>query len=405
MTRLLWTQKQDIGPAARSGLAMTYDAARKRTLLYGGGSASGASSDTWEWDGEYWVQVQDIGPPALAAHALAFDRVRAKAVLYGGLVDGTLAVHGDTWEWNGADWTQVADSGPSARHSTAMTYDENRERVVMFGGSLRDGTLLSDTWEWDGADWTQVSDIGPSARHAHAMCFDPDRDRTILVAGSGQRVFADTWTWDGERWVQIADSGPEPTAGATLTFASGASILFGGMSDLGVLDPDVRGDTWELDGDQWTRRQNMGPAPRAFHGVAHDSERGRVVMFGGTDAALGSPDATDHLMGDTWEHTVPIDPDLRPPGGLEMSVSPSTVQYMSFVSIDFSLADAQPVTIPLRVLVGKEVRMLQIPPMTTHVSVKVAVDTDVMDPPPPGRVEVVAHVDGYQLRQTIDVVP
>jgi hypothetical protein len=35
MARYLWTQKEDIGPSARFGHAMTYDSARSRTVLFG----------------------------------------------------------------------------------------------------------------------------------------------------------------------------------------------------------------------------------------------------------------------------------------------------------------------------------------------------------------------------------
>ena len=36
MSRFLWTQKEDIGPSARFGHAMTYDSVRSRTTLFGG---------------------------------------------------------------------------------------------------------------------------------------------------------------------------------------------------------------------------------------------------------------------------------------------------------------------------------------------------------------------------------
>ena len=52
MARVLWTQKQDIGPRPRTGHAMTYDVARQRVTLFGGDSLDGVlRRDTWEWDG------------------------------------------------------------------------------------------------------------------------------------------------------------------------------------------------------------------------------------------------------------------------------------------------------------------------------------------------------------------
>ena len=45
----------------------------------------------------------------------------------------------------------------------------------------------------------------------------------------------------------------------------------------------------------WTQRSNFGPSPRAFHGTAYDSNRRRVVLFGGSRNQPGT------FFGDTWE--------------------------------------------------------------------------------------------------------
>ena len=114
MSKILWTQKQDIGPAARVQHALAFDSAAARTLLFGGDALNGtAFGDTWAWDGNNWTQVADIGPDARAAHALAYDSIRNRMVLFGGAVGGTSV--GDTWEWSDDAWTQVEDTGPSPR--------------------------------------------------------------------------------------------------------------------------------------------------------------------------------------------------------------------------------------------------------------------------------------------------
>ena len=103
MAKVLWTQKQDMGPRPRIGHAMTYDASRRRVVLFGGDSLANASfGDTWEWDGDSWTQVQDIGPAARAFHAMAFDGTRRRTVLFGGR--NPTGFLGDTWEWDGENW-------------------------------------------------------------------------------------------------------------------------------------------------------------------------------------------------------------------------------------------------------------------------------------------------------------
>jgi hypothetical protein len=52
VARLLWTQKQDIGPSPRSNVGLAYDSVRKLAYLFGG---SVDSTDTWSWDGRYWT--------------------------------------------------------------------------------------------------------------------------------------------------------------------------------------------------------------------------------------------------------------------------------------------------------------------------------------------------------------
>lgn len=298
---LFWTQRQDIGPDARSSHALAYDAARQQTILFGGSLQAGSLFDTWSWDGSDWTQLQDIGPEARYAPAMCFDSARKRIVLFGGGGGaGGGAAFADTWEWDGADWTQVQDTGPSARYGQAMCFDSARGRIVLFGGHLAGlgGAKLADTWEWDGSDWTQVHDEGPSPRFGHAMCFDSQAQRALLFGGS---AISDTWAFDNESWTQIAHTGPPPCEDTALVFA-GATFLFGGYL-FGQSGPNsVLGATWELDGDLWTERQDIGPAPRFGHAMSFDSGRTRIVLFGGYGFPVG---VTSGFLGDTWELPVP----------------------------------------------------------------------------------------------------
>lgn len=65
-------------------------------------------------------------------------------------------------------------------------------------------------------------------------------------------------------------------------------VLFGGHDGAAAL-----GDTWEWSGSYWTRVATSGPAPRWNHAMTYDTARGRVVMFGGDDGTS--------TLGDTWE--------------------------------------------------------------------------------------------------------
>lgn len=288
MARLLWQQRQDIGPSKRTLAGMAYLAATGRTLLFGGvADADRLLNDTWEWDGEGWVQLADTGPSPRRLHLIAFDSARNVAVLFGGYQEDAPVVLTDTWEWDGDVWTQIENSGPKlGPGDSGMAYDSARKVTVLSGGS--------STWSWDGNAWTQDADTGPSARQGSPLAYDPERQRTVLFSGYtyGEVPAPDTWEWDGVRWEQIEDIGPAPRYWHSLAWSDGSVLLFGGAIAGG---PDLGkrlGDTWAWDGVHWRQRQDIGPAPRAGHAMAGDSARKRVVLFGGY---------ADDYRGDTWE--------------------------------------------------------------------------------------------------------
>lgn len=315
MPPFLWTQKQDIGPSGRAGLALAEDPLRHRALLFGGRNRDAALSDTWLWDGELWTQVGDTGPSPRHGHSMAFDEARGQVLLFGGLVPGSGPVQ-DTWAWDGERWTEVADTGPSERAGHALAYDSRRGQTLLFGGRGTD--LVGDTWSWDGAEWTQLADIGPSARHGHVMTDLPGDGHVLLFGGNGAggADLGDTWVWDGVSWSAVADTGPEPRAGAGLIGAGSAAVLFGGVSVSPGPAPvtgEVRGDTWRWLGDAWTQIQDIGPSPRFDHGMAYRTGGDRIVVFGGASRYVGDePDQAIDVVGDTWEQLGALGPLLEP---------------------------------------------------------------------------------------------
>jgi hypothetical protein len=302
VAKVLWTQKQDVGPRARVAHATAFDLGRQRVVLFGGDSLVGnLFGDTWEWDGENWTQVQDIGPGRRAFHAMAYDSVRQRTVLFGG-ANGALQL-GDTWEWDGESWTQMSESGPLARFGHSMTFDGNHQRVVLFGGQT--AGQMNDTWAWDGDEWVQQADSGPSERMHAAMAYDSARNRVVLFGGiGGETGLGDTWEWDGEAWTEAATFGPDACGGAAMVFKASRIALFGGISTVSLNPPDpptVFSRSWEWDGKHWTARQDMGPGPRVFHSMAFDPTRSRVVLFGGSPVPIASPAAASSVRSDTWE--------------------------------------------------------------------------------------------------------
>jgi hypothetical protein len=238
-------------PPARYGNGLVFDTRRKRAVLFGGTNGNSLLGDTWEYYGLVWSQaVPATAPPVRYLMAMAYDSVRARVVLFGGQASGSNSYLGDTWEYDGANWTGVAVAAPVARADAGFAFDSVRARCVLFGGTTA-GTpaFRNDTWEYDGVGWTPVTPpLAPSARVAPAMTFDADRGIVVLFGGGSQGTSStslnDSWQFDGITWAQISPAGalPPPRREPGIAYDSlrRSVVVFGGV------DSQILGDLWEL---------------------------------------------------------------------------------------------------------------------------------------------------------------
>jgi len=214
--------------------------------VFGGYVRGAYAGDTWEWDGTAWTRATSTGPTARNSPALTYDAARRQIVLFGGDTRATGAL-GDTWVYDGTSWRQHSVAGPPPRSTHQMVYDSRRQRVVLFGGSAGT-TMLGDPWEWDGVRWTLADTTGPSARNHVAMGYDASRGAVVLHGGGlGTVDPGETWTYDG-KWTRTTASGPRRRY-ARLEFDTRANalLLYGGF------DREPSNELWRLDGVNWKR--------------------------------------------------------------------------------------------------------------------------------------------------------
>ncbi len=85
-----------------------------------------------------WLPLE---PPGKTKVAMAYDEARQRLVLFGSNIGQTPL----TWEWDGGNWQRrtVANS-PVRRHAPATVYDSARQRVLLFGGKYNN-TRYRDT--------------------------------------------------------------------------------------------------------------------------------------------------------------------------------------------------------------------------------------------------------------------
>jgi hypothetical protein len=300
-----WIRRSSMhAPPPSPWRAMVYDAARGRTLLFGGANAN----DTWQWDGVDWTRSMPASaPPARNAPALAFDSARGRVVLFGGFTSIFKSVthFSDTWEWDGTNWSPFLGASPPGRTGHRMVFDRARARIVLFGGSNRTffgGGDLGDTWEFDGNAWiSRASTTRPNARSDHGMVYDHARARTMVFGGTvGATSVADMWEWDGNQWVGPMATGVSARTGAAMEFDTQRNrvLLFGG-NDVGF----VHADLWQADRGVFSRLLDSSTPPaRHSAAAAFDERRRRLMVFSGHG---GSTSLQDHweFDGTRW-HTV-----------------------------------------------------------------------------------------------------
>ena len=331
-----WTRLSPrISPPALSGASLAYFPELGASVLFGGQRATGLSADTWIFDGVDWRRL-DVGnrPTGRHAAALSYDPARHRLVLQGGYLSPDLSVvASDAWEFDGNAWTEVpSEPGERAGH-TAVSYSTTDE-LLLFGGATAGNPpeeLLADLWSRVDGQWTRIDlPDAPAARSFHALAADSTRGVVVLFGGLGTRdVYADTWelraphcgdgylneaeecddgnpdNGDGcslacrrevsepRRWRELhPPHSPQPRVSADATYDSQRHrvVMFGGFDEVRHMN-----DTWEFDGEDWSEiHPATVPMPRRSHAMAYDSRRGVVVMFGGYGTGAGQ-------LADTWE--------------------------------------------------------------------------------------------------------
>jgi hypothetical protein len=250
-----------------------------------------------------WVErVASLRPVVRESHAIAYDAAHAQTVLFGGLSGGEGALRlNDTWIWDGANWIQKFPAlSPPGRFDHAMAFDAVHQEVVLFGGHV--GAIptvpTDDTWVWNGSTWTQrFPTTRPPPRSGHAMVYDAARHETVLFGGYDGTVglmYDDTWVWDGTNWTQrFPLNRPQARQFVGMAFDSARNevVLFGGGGN------DVPNDTWIWTGSNWVEKFPSASPPARLAPAMAAGAGGEIVLFGGW-----AQDNTPYGMylGDTW---------------------------------------------------------------------------------------------------------
>lgn len=340
-----WTIVNPLNISPRYRVALSYDVARQKVVMFGGLVDTGSSAETWEYDGQTWTEVTPASSPgARFSAAMTYDVKSKRTILFGGRVPGTLEFLADTWAYDGNSWEQLLpDSAPSARLGHAMVYDAASDEVLLFGGFT--SGYLADTWAFSDGQWSQKLTFGPSAREGRTLAYHTRLETVFLHGGRGPTTggvnwLRDTWQWSGSAWTPVA--GPFPVGVGEVIYDSALDrlVVTGGTTDTmtSVWDgnwsnianneslPGLAGtvydvgrrvvvrvggfttsfgylsDVWELNGEKWTLRDDIGaPSLRADAHLSYDTRRQRAVFFGGRGLDTVPLKDTWEWVANTWE--------------------------------------------------------------------------------------------------------
>jgi galactose oxidase-like protein/Kelch motif protein len=188
-------------------------------------------------------------------------------------------------------WTLVeTDDSPPSRRSHAMVYDPDNKLLVVFGG-YGNGTHLGDTWIINTTmnDWVEMHpSVAPSPRAATVMLYDPDQQQMILFGGFafGHSIVSnETWGYSYSRntWTNLQPmNAPSERASYGMAYDSTRKqmILFGGFTESGYFN-----DLWVYTPSEnsWIEVSISGsaPSPRGAMGFVYDRINDNFIMFGG----------------------------------------------------------------------------------------------------------------------------
>lgn len=207
------------------------------------------------------------------------------------------------------DW--IATMGGKVPGSILQNPHRFEARPVFVDALLQPGLQASDglgvvgtppllTTAADGR-WTAPS----SAVEAPSLptAYDSARARVVLPAAAPME-------WDGVSWTTVVPLDPEGDGnpltglyfyGTAYDSNRGKVVLFGGQGDASA--PNA--ETWEWDGVSWAHIVPLhSPSPRNRHAMAYDSRRGVVVLFGG-QADLWTNGETWEWDGADWTNPTP----------------------------------------------------------------------------------------------------
>ncbi len=343
---------------------VTYDSRRHRLIYFTGGRTFAYDLQSRAWSDIAGGQSPPPVSGASLCYVPWQDRVILAGgghVAEAG-PEGRPVGYTGTWAYDceSAAWSRLPGETPPPRLCTRLVCDSKNGVLVMFGGDAQD-RYLADTWLLDPVtgSWRESRAAGgPPARAGHFTVYDPASGWVLVGGGYNREELTDLWAFDAarDRWLRLtgevptgwqiaADLDPErrlivlTTAAkaegdqmgcneiypvrSTYVFPLRAEALVDKMAEVAAQTPVPKLSPEELNAgtapdsarrasqlarleslpaNRWTRLDRPGrQAPlRTWGSCAFDTDRGRLIYWGGGHCGYGG---NDYDFYDVAEHT------------------------------------------------------------------------------------------------------
>lgn len=229
-----------------------------------------------------------------------------------------------------ATWVAITTAGTTTPAGTPPTVPNvnttfradscgaaSNDKLWVFGGSLGNNTstVTNDLWAFDAlaGTFTQVQAHGtvgaPPARGRHAAAWNPSTSKLVVFGGNTRgatpTLLNDTWEYDPSTntWLNVTPgTSPSPRQFTSLTYdpVLGGMLLFGGQTNDAA--PNLNSnETWLFTGGAWAPLSPAtSPAPRGQHSLVTRSDFGDVLLCGGIDNGIATPEQIRFLDVWTW---------------------------------------------------------------------------------------------------------
>jgi hypothetical protein len=313
-----WTQLTHLplAPPARQSGSMVFDPAAQEFVLFGGYTAGTALGDTWTFANNRWTNLTGTLPSAPSArwyYGMTYDAANRLVVLFGGR--NATSDMNDTWTFNGSTWTQQATAvAPPPMTTSRLIYDPMSRAVVLYGGdSIMGGTpsVYDQVWTYAHGAWTNITatvhGLPTNPNVLTDGVYDPAMRHIVYFGGgsvgvSNCSVRGSTWTYANGTFrniTRLVGAAPDLAAGSRMLAYDAAIhglVLYGGWDGSSCA---FSNQTWEFTAGAWTQvtlAQNPGPL---WDGdFATDTATDNVVLFGGNTAPYTNSQSTE-----TWRFT------------------------------------------------------------------------------------------------------